>query len=292
MLQSRVLSSHAATQGNAVSQARPTASAPFWHRRPASAALHGLVTDIVGYGENGRGLAGEVETASLVAPLIISFGDPFSIALGRAPSSNDRWSSFAAGLYPGPVVMDSTGAAACVQVNFTPQGAHRFFGLPMSELAARMVALDDLGDRDILRLAEQLGAQPDWGRRMDITERFVTARLRQAPGADAGVNLAYRRILASRGKVRISQVARDLGWSRKHLTARFHRELGLAPKSIARITRFNNVLWQARAGSVGWADVATACGYADQAHLTREFLEMSGTTPSRWLARLAGNGAR
>jgi AraC-like DNA-binding protein len=278
-----------------VRQARTTDSTvPSWYRRPASAALDGLVTDIAGYGENGRGLVGEVEMASLVAPLIISFGDPFSIALGRAPSSNDRWSSFAAGLYLGPVVMGSTGAAACVQVNFTPQGAHRFFGFPMTELASRMVALDDLGDRDILRLAEQLGAQPDWERRLDIIARFVAARLYGSRGADAAVSWAYRQILASRGTVRMSRIARELGWSRKHLVARFHREFGLAPKSIARITRFQNVLSQARtrANSVAWADIAVACGYADQAHLTREFLEMSGTTPSRWLARLTGNGAR
>jgi len=269
-----------------VSRAEPTDSAPFWYRRPASAALDGLVTDIVGYCENRRGLAGEVEMASLVAPLIISFGEPFSIALGRTPSSNDRWSSFAAGLYAGPVVMDSTGAAACVQVNFTPQGAYRFFGLPMSELACRMVTLDDLGDGDILRLREQLGAERNWDRRMDSTERFVAARLCRAPDADAAVNRAYRHILASRGTARISRIARELGWSRKHLTARFHHELGLAPKSIARIARFQNVLSHARrADSVGWAEIAMACGYADQAHLAREFLEMSGTTPSRWLAR-------
>jgi AraC-like DNA-binding protein len=282
-----------------VSQAQTTdPAAPLWYRRPASAALDGLVTEIVGYGENGRGLAGEVEMASLVAPLIVSFGEPFSIALGRAPSSNERWSSFAAGLYLGPVMMDSTGAAACVQVNFTPQGAHRFFGIPMSELASRMVTLDDLGDRDILRLGEQLGAEPDWERRLDITEHFVAARLRRAPGADGAVNRAYRHILASRGTVRMSRIARELGWSRKHLAARFHREFGLAPKSIARIARFQNVLSQARArsvgcaDSVGWADIATACGYADQAHLTREFLEMSGTTPSSWLARFGGHAAR
>ena len=279
-----------------MSQAETTDFTPFWYRRPASAGLDGLVTDIVGYGENGRGLAGEVEMASLVAPLIISFGEPFSIALGRAPSSNDRWSSFAAGLCVGPVMMNSTGAAACVQVNFTPQGAHRFFGFPMSELASRMVTLDDLGDRDILRLREQLSAEPGWECRLDITERFVAARLRRAPGADGAVNRAYRHILASRGTVRMSRIARDLGWSRKHLTARFHREFGLAPKSIARIARFRSVLSQSRAvgcaHAIGWADIATACGYADQAHLAREFLEMSGTTPSRWLARFGAHAAR
>jgi AraC-like DNA-binding protein len=284
----------AATRGKTVSQAVTTGStAPFWYRRPARAELRGLVTDIVGYREAGCGLAGEVETASLVAPLIIGFGEPFAIALGRVPSSNDRWSSFAAGLHAGPVMMDSTGAAACIQVNFTPQGAHRFFGLPMSELASRMVTLEDLGDHEILRLRERLGAEPDWARRMDLAEGFVTARLRNAPGADAAVDRAYRRILASAGTVRMSRLAGELGWSRKHLAARFQRELGLPPKSIARIARFRNVLGRAgRERSPEWAEIALACGYSDQAHLAREFLALSGTTPSRWLARRRGNETR
>jgi len=259
---------------------------PFTVRRTPGPALAGLVCEIIGYDENGHALRGAVETASLVAPLIISFGDAFSIALGRAPSSNDRWASFAAGLYAGPVLMDSTGAAACVQVNFTPQGAHRFFGLPMSELADRMVTLDELGDRDILRLREQLGSADDWNRRLDIAEAFVAARLRRAPRVDAAIEHTYRRMLAAHGDIRMSRLARDLGWSRKHLAARFRDEFGLAPKAIARIIRFQSVLAQARrAGSGGWAGVAATCGYSDQAHLTREFVELAGTTPSRWLAQ-------
>jgi AraC-like DNA-binding protein len=268
-------------------------TAPFWYRRPVTAALAGFVTDIMGYGERGQRLAGEVEMASLIAPLIISFGDPFLIALGRSPASNDRWSSFAAGLYAGPVMMDSTGSAACVQVNFTPQGAHRFFGMPMDELADRMVTLDDLGDRDLLRLKERLGAERDWSRRLDITEQFLIARFAQAPAADAAVDVAYARMLASRGRARVSGIARELGWSRKHLNDRFHREFGLAPKSVARMVRFQNVLTHARRSrSAAWADIAAACGYADQAHLAREFLAFAGMSPSRWLARSRGTASR
>jgi AraC-like DNA-binding protein len=258
---------------------------PLVVRRAIPAALRGLVTDVMGYSENGRGLTGEVETASLIAPLIISFGGPFSIALSRPPSAGDKWSSFAAGLHAGPVMMDSSGDAACVQVNFTPRGARRFYGLPMSELDARMVTLEDLGDRALLTLRQRLGEETDWDRRLALVERFVVARLRETSPADNATDWAFREMKRSGGEVRISRIARTLGCSRKHLAACFARDFGLAPKSIARMVRFQNVLARARRETPAWADIAAASGYADQAHLTREFLEFSGVTPTQWAAR-------
>jgi AraC-like DNA-binding protein len=258
---------------------------PLVVRRPVPAALRGLVTDMMGYRESGRGLTGAVETASLIAPLIISFGGPFSIALSRPPKPGDNWSSFAAGLHAGPVMMDSSGDASCVQVNFTPRGARRFFGLPMSELAARMVTLDDLGDRAILALRQRLGEEENWDRRLALVEQFVIARLREAATADDATDWAFAEMKRSGGEIRISRLARTLGCSRKHLAACFARDFGLAPKSIARMVRFQNVLVRARCGTPAWADIAAASGYADQAHLTREFLEFSGMTPTQWVAR-------
>lgn len=156
---------------------------PFLHRFPANPVLAGIVAGIVGYRENGRRLSGQVQIAPLIVPLVISFGEPFAIGLGSAPSAKDRWGSFAAGLFAGPVVIDSTGHAECIQIDFTPLGAHRFFGLPMNELSSRMVTLDDLGDCGILRLRQRLGEESNWNRRLNLAEDFVIDRLRRAsPG--------------------------------------------------------------------------------------------------------------
>ena len=94
---------------------------------------------MTGYRETARGRFSQREAASLVVPLIISFGTPFLIALGREPDAADRQPSFAAGLYAGPVLIESDGGAECVQVDFTPLGAYRFFGGAVVDLAARMV---------------------------------------------------------------------------------------------------------------------------------------------------------
>jgi AraC-like DNA-binding protein len=256
----------------------------YWRRRPLG-ELTGIVTEITGYRENGLRLKGVVEMAALVVPLVISFGAPFSIALGRSPRPGDEFASFTSGLYAGHVVIDSIGESACVQVNFTPLGAYRFFGLPMREIAAQMVKLDELADPEIAELRRRLEDATSWERRLDVTQNFVMARIRRGPLPDRAVVSAYRELAFCHGDIRIAAVARRLGWSRKHLSQRFHDEVGIAPKALARLFRFNRLLALAtESAAADWAGLAAECGFADQAHLTREFAELGGTTPARWLA--------
>ncbi|MBZ9798116.1 helix-turn-helix domain-containing protein [Mesorhizobium sp. ES1-4] len=249
-------------------------------RRFASPALDGIVTDICGYRETAPGHFRNVEYASLTVPLVISFAEPFAIGLGRPPCDNDRVASFAAGLFAGPVMIESSGGACCIQVNFTPLGARRFFRLPMSELTDSMVALDDVLGAEGAALRERLGNVPDWTARFDLAEAFVATRLESAAGTPLEIAWAYDRIIASGGRTRVASLAARLGWSRKHLADKFSDATGIGPKTLSRIVRFNRALRLARQSTVDWADVAADCGYADQAHLVREFRVLAGETPT------------
>ncbi|CAN7504143.1 helix-turn-helix domain-containing protein [Mesorhizobium sp. LjRoot246] len=254
-------------------------------RRLPNPQLAGVVSDICGYREMAPGHLRNVEYASLTVPLVISFAEPFAIGLGKAPGDNDRFASFAAGLYAGPVVIESFGGACCVQVNFTPLGARRFFRMPMSELADSMVALDDVLGAQGMALRERLGNAPDWTTRFDMAEAFVTARLENAAETPLEIGWAYDRIIASGGRTRIASIAERLGWSRKHLAGSFSNAIGIGPKTLSRIVRFNRALGLSRQQTVDWADIAADCGYADQAHLVREFRDLAGETPTALSAR-------
>ena len=254
-------------------------------RHRVSPTLAGLVTRITGYRETLRRPIRMTETASLVVPIIVSFGEPFAIALARDPGPDDRIESFTAGLTAGPVRVTSSGAAHCLQIDLTPLGAYRLFGRPMHELAERMVCLDDLGDTGLARLRERLGQERSWRRRFALAEAAIGARLAERSGPSPAVAWAYDRIVETGGALPIGTIATGLEWSRKHLVSRFREEVGLAPKMIARIARFGRAQEMAASGSgAGWADVAAACGYADQAHLIREFTALAGSTPSAWRA--------
>lgn len=85
----------------------------------------------------------------------------------------------------------------------------------------------------------------------------------------------------------IASAAGQAGLSTRQLDRYFDRWLGLPPKTVCRIARFR-AAWSMGFASPGldWATIALECGYADQAHLCREFREFSGVTPRQ--SRLFG----
>jgi len=105
-------------------------------RRLPGAALRRDVVDILGYREDVEQRFRQIRPASLAVSWIICFGEPFLIRHGPDASVERVGWSFVAGLSAAPVTIESFGAASCIRVDFTPPGAHRFFGLPMHDLAA------------------------------------------------------------------------------------------------------------------------------------------------------------
>ncbi len=113
-----------------------------------------------------------------------------------------------------------------------------------------------------------------------MVERALTAELARhdapEPRAEVGRALAGLTRGAS-----VQRVADDVGYSRRHLTSLVRAECGLTPKAVQRIGRFETS--RSLLGTVSLAEVATSCGYADQAHLTREWVALAGCTPTTWL---------
>jgi len=253
------------------------------HPRPE---LVGTVLRVVGYRERARRPVIQREPASLVVPLIISFGEPFRIGLGQQPSQDHRYGSFAAGLYAGPVIIESSGASHCLQIDFTPLGARRFFGLPMRDLSDRMLPLDSVLGNAGVSLRERLGNLRRWEERFDLVERFVVDRIAGLAAPAPQLREAYRCIEAAGGQVRVAKLAERVGWSRKHLVDRFMNEVGVGPKTVARLARFGRAMAAAQ-GDAGWAGIAADCGYSDQAHMTREFQALAGMPPTALFPRAA-----
>jgi transcriptional regulator GlxA family with amidase domain len=80
------------------------------------------------------------------------------------------------------------------------------------------------------------------------------------------------------GRIRIAALAQRLGCGERRLLRVFRRHVGLAPKAYASVVRFH-----VAAGDLAQGDsqvrVATRRGYADQAHLLRDFRRFAGVRP-------------
>ncbi|SFP30434.1 Helix-turn-helix domain-containing protein [Amycolatopsis arida] len=95
---------------------------------------------------------------------------------------------------------------------------------------------------------------------------------------------AWRRLVASDGRVRIEALAGEVGWSRQHLAARFRAQVGLSPKVVARIARLHRAVTLLTSPTPPpWSAVAQLRGYADQAHLNRDFRALTGSTPAEYV---------
>jgi AraC-like DNA-binding protein len=153
----------------------------------------------------------------------------------------------------------------------------------MHLLSARTVPLDALLDGDADRLVGRLVAEPGWAARFALLERAVAGRLAEAVGPTPGVVWAWSRLTETDGRVPISALVDELGWSAKRLVSRFKEEIGLSPKSVARLLRFERAsTLLAQEAPPTLAAVAFDCGYYDQSHQTNELRRITGVTPTAY----------
>ncbi|GAA3186077.1 helix-turn-helix domain-containing protein [Nonomuraea roseoviolacea] len=167
----------------------------------------------------------------------------------------------------------------CVQVRLSPVIARAVLGVSPAELDGAVVALDDLWGREASRIRERLGSVRSWQERFALTDALLARRHGSGPPVDPEVAWVWRRIVGSRGLLRVDVLAAEVGWSRKRLWSRFGSQLGLAPKRAAKLVRFDHAVHRLVAGE-GPARVAADAGYADQSHLHRDVVAFTGTTPA------------
>lgn len=117
---------------------------------------------------------------------------------------------------------------------------------------------------------------PDDGRNGSAA---LVEKLRTNRPVDPEVAFVWRRLVAGGGHRRIGDLAAEAGWSRKRLWSRFTAQIGVTPKRAAMLVRLTPAIEAILAGTAV-ADVATRCGYSDQAHLTRDLRELAGFTPA------------
>ena len=215
--------------------------------------------------------------------LIITFANRYRIAIPEVRPHEEVLASFLAGMHDTYAIVESIGAGYGMQVNFTPIGAHLFLGQPMDRFTNHSIDLADIFGADARRLAEQLHDAGDWESRFDLLDSLFMRRFAAAPGPSPGVVWAWQRLCATGGVAEIASLAEEVGWSRKHLAVRFREEVGLSPKTVARVLRFDRAVSLLKEPGACMADVSAACGYFDQPHFIHEFRALAGCTPGEFV---------
>jgi AraC-like DNA-binding protein len=197
------------------------------------------------------------------------------------------------GLHDGPARIAQGDPQAGLQLRLTWRGARALLGVPASALAGDTVDLGHLLAGGATTLVDRLASAGGWAERFDLLDAELTRLLRRGRG-EAGVHpevgYAWDRLAESGGNLRIEELAREVGWSRRHLAGRFRSETGLSPKAAARVIRFEGACDRLLAPDrPALARVAAETGYVDQAHLSRDFRDLAGLPATAWLAERTGH---
>lgn len=254
--------------------------------RPPAPPLRPFVDSYVGYRYEGFAPGIHAGLPSRHLTFVVPIGAPLEMA--ALPDPAQQPSAFSApvgGLHAAPAAIRHDGNQFGVQLQVTPMGARALFGIPASAVAAGVVELSDLVGRCAAELVERVNEAATWAERFAALDDFLSRRLGEPPSVRDKVACAWHRILQTHGSVDVASLAREVGWSRRHLAQRFRAEYGLSPKQAARVLRFERSRWMlTRGAGTNLASIAAECGYADHAHMTREWHELAGASPTGWLA--------
>ncbi|KAA8886222.1 AraC family transcriptional regulator [Nocardia colli] len=226
----------------------------------------------------------ELPTPKMI--LLISLAGPLSLARGITKRDSCRSAAALVGVGREPVVAVHNGYQSVLEVQLSPLSALELFGVSASIVADDVIDLADLWT-GTTEFVERLTAATTWQQRIGLLDTTLTARITRGRRPDPALTAAWQHLLDCGGDLDLSVLREQTGWSRRRLAERFRAQVGLPPKTMARLMRFQRAVDLLRSpGHRSLAAIASTCGYCDQPHFNREFRELAGRTPTAFLAEM------
>ncbi|MFE2866637.1 DUF6597 domain-containing transcriptional factor [Embleya sp. NPDC059259] len=183
-----------------------------------------------------------------------------------------------------------SGAGHVFGVRFRAGGFRPFLTGPVAELTDRVPPAADLFGPDVSAVCDRVLGTVEECDRVTIVESWLRGLL-PAPAAGptdvdptiAEVATIVERITTNPNLFRVDDLADEVGVPVRRLQRLFAEYVGVGPKWVLRRARLQEVAERAEHGAgIDWAALAADLGYADQAHLTRDFTAAVGTAPGRY----------
>lgn len=225
---------------------------------------------------------------------IVSLDDPVALSISEENWHADRSTSndlVLAGLHLSPAFVRQPSRERGIQLAIHPLASRRLFGVPSAELTELGIEGTDVLGRTAVELRERIHEMPSWAQRFDLLNQYLIdagAESARREQVRPELEQAWHLLESSRGRIPVHELAAAVFLSSRQLSKLFRQELGIGPKSLARLMRFDHAIARisasARAGHMpSFANTAIDCGYFDQSHFVSDFRQFTGTTPSQWL---------
>lgn len=186
------------------------------------------------------------------------------------------------GVRTAPFIKGVAGRTPSVGAMLRPGVHDPVSNAPAGALRGRHISLDDLWPAStIAELRERLEIAPSAAHRLAVFEHFLAVRVPAMRRIDPLVKHALFRLNAG---MAVGQLIAETGFSHRHVVRVFSEAVGATPMVYKRLRRFSLTIQRLHAkDDASLADVASVLGYADQAHMNREFRDFAGLTPGQFL---------
>lgn len=220
--------------------------------------------------------------------LMINFGDAYPVyKADQAEPFTICAESWSVGIWNTHHVMDCPFDMQVLNVSFKPGGAYPFLQLPLSELHNHMVSLEAIWGPVAGEIRERLYSAPTIQARFALLEQLLLSRLGEVPHRLNAVQFAVDEIARNHGTLSIQTLSNQMSISNKHLITQFKQLVGATPKELARLYRFQHILFSINpAQFIDWTEVAHQSGYYDQSHFNKDFEVFAGHSPTDYLKLL------
>lgn len=168
-------------------------------------------------------------------------------------------------------------------IQFKPAGALPFFRLPIHQLNNKVIAAQEIFDEEILQLRKQILKQPTAREKFDLVESWLLKIMDLSKKPPQEIVTILDKFHKNSFQEH-QKIVQSYSKTQKQLISQFKKYVGLTPKVIHRIFRFNEVLRNIHSNKkLDWSQIAYQFEYADQSHFIREFNEFSGFNPTQFI---------
>jgi AraC-like DNA-binding protein len=220
------------------------------------------------------------------AKIIVPYRNSLCAAVNKRLLNAKEHHIFLVGIQTHPTTIASTATdTSTIGVELTPKGLYHLFKLSMHEITNRMVSFEELFGPPGARLQNRVGDVEDPKAKIALLQTALTHLLQQNDKEYALLDHTLDLLAQTHGMMRVQELAVHLGYTKRYLDRLFQEHVGVSPKSLASILRFQEVYqgWMQHQSSTFFRYQWPAY-YYDQSHFIKEFKRFTGFTPQQYTA--------
>jgi len=218
------------------------------------------------------------------AKIILPYRNSLCAAVNNRLMNAKAHHIFLVGIQTSPAIIGSTATnTGTIGIELTPKGLYHLFKLSMHELTNRMVSFEELFGPWGARFQNRVGEAEDPQEKIVLLQIALTHLLQKNEKDYSLLDHTLDLIIQTQGMILVQELAAQIGYTKRYLDLLFKEHVGLSPKLLASILRFQEVYqgWMQHKSPTFLRNHWSAY-YYDQSHFIKEFKRFTGFTPQQY----------